>query len=171
MLAGCAGKGPQRPSVHKGEWASRESSAEREETRVENQELALMEMNERLAHAADEELLHWVRAQKEPYALYECGTWGYILDTGDTHRPAFQPEEECTLHMRVYSLSGHLYRDIEQTAHVGKYELPTAIDENITEWHHGAHVMLLAPWYSAYGIQGKGGIPPYENVVIDLELK
>ena len=73
--------------------------------------------------------------------------------------------------MRILSLEGQLYSDIEQTAHAGKYELPSAIDANITEWHHGAKVKLLAPWYAAYGIKGTDEIPPYENVMIELELK
>jgi hypothetical protein len=73
--------------------------------------------------------------------------------------------------MTVYSLSGKQYTDSDITVRIGKYELPAAVDENITEWHHGAHVRMFAPWYAAYGIQGTDYIPPYENVIIELNIR
>ena len=54
---------------------------------------------------------------------------------------------------------------------IGKKELPQAVEENIGELHHGAQARLLAPWYTAFGLRGTDRIPPYENVIIDIELR
>ena len=159
LLAGCTQRGPQRPSHRMSERPQADST-----------QLALMELNQQLAQAADEQLLRIVQAKDAPYALYERGTWAYISDKGDTSRDIL-PGSECSLHMRIWSLSGQLYIDTHQRAHVGKCELPAAIDENITEWHPGAKLELYAPWYAAYGIKGTAQIPPYENIRIELEIK
>ena len=130
----------------------------------------MMELNQQLAQAADDRLLRLAQAQPEPYALYERGVWAYVEEQGDTER-SVRAGEECTVRMTVYSLSGDRYTDSEITACIGKYELPAALDDNMPEWHHGARVRMFAPWYAAYGIKGEGAIPPYENVIIELEIK
>jgi len=137
---------------------------------ADSTQLALMELNQQLTQAADEQLYRWVQEQAVPYALYERGVWAIVLNAGDSERPV-SAGEECTLHMRVYSLEGHKYCDTERTTRVGKYELPAAIDANITEWHHGAQLRMAAPWYAAYGIKGTAEVPPYENVIIELEIR
>lgn len=159
LLAGCTHTAPQRPSQRKGASPQADTTA-----------LAMMELNQHLAQAADEQILRLAQAQPEPYALYERGVWAFVAEKGDTNRPV-RNGEECTVRMRVYSLAGERYTDSEITACVGKYELPAALDENMPEWHHGAHVRMYAPWYAAYGIKGEGTIPPYENVIIELEIK
>ena len=159
LLIGCGHQAPQRPSQRKGQTPQADST-----------QLALMSLNQQLTEAADGQLYQWAQSQSEAYALYERGVWAIILDAGDSQRPV-QAGEECTLHMRVYSLAEHKYCDLEHTARIGKYELPAAIDENITEWHHGAHIRMAAPWYAAYGIKGTADIPPYENVIIELEIR
>lgn len=159
LLVACTQQAPQRPSQRKGNTPAVDSTA-----------LALMEINQQLTEAADQLLLRMARTQEPPYALYERGTWARIVQTGDTQRP-IRHGEECTMHMRIYSLNGTLYCDTEITAVAGKYELPAAVDENITEWHHGAQIQLLAPWYAAFGIKGTEYVPPYENVMIELDIK
>ena len=157
LLVGCGQKGPQRPSQRKGE-----------SVQVDTTQLALMDLNRQLAESADEQLYRWVQTQAETYALYEQGTWVAVLKAGEEE---IVPGEECSLHMRIYSLDGHAYYDADQTAKAGKYEFPAAIDANITEWHHGASLKLAAPWYAAYGIKGTDDIPPYENVMIELDIR
>lgn len=159
LIAGCSNTAPQRPSQRKGEAPKADSTA-----------LALMELNQQMAQAADEQLHCFAQEQNEPYALYERGVWAYVMDKGDTEHPV-RTGEECRLQMTVYSLSGKQYTDSDITVRIGKYELPAAVDENITEWHHGAHVRMFAPWYAAYGIQGTDYIPPYENVIIELNIR
>ena len=90
---------------------------------------------------------------------------------GDTDSPSPAPNEEWTVHMCVYSLSGQLLTDSEATYRIGMQELPPAVDANIGEWHRGARVRMYVPWYSAFGLRGTETIPPYENVIIETELK
>jgi predicted exporter len=160
LIAGCTNTAPQRPSQRKGETPKADSTA-----------LALMELNQQMAQAADDQLHRLAQEQSEPYALYEADTWIAILDHGatDAEHPKFGQEQ--TVHMRTYDLSGHLLLDSEGTYRIGAHELPQAVDANICELYPHAKARLLAPWYAAYGLQGTDYIPPYENVMIELELK
>lgn len=160
LAAGCGHKAPQIPSQRK----SRPPEADRTQ-------MALMQLNMELAKAADEELATLVQMQEETYALYTGNAWATIIERGDIDRPMPIMGEECIVHMKIYNLAGQLLEDSEATYCVGKLELPAAIDANIREWHHGAQIKMFAPWYTAYGIKGTETIPPYENVMIELELR
>ena len=139
--------------------------------RPDSTQLALMEMNQVMAAAADEQLRHLALAQDEDYHYGEQGTWIAILKEGDEYGPLWQEGDESTIHMRTYSLAGQLYEDVVKTVQLGKYQLPPAVDANFMEWYHGAQIRLYAPWYAAYGISGTETIPPYENVIIEIELQ
>ena len=52
-----------------------------------------------------------------------------------------------------------------------KLVMPVTVEWNISELHPGARVRMYVPWYAAYGLQGTAHVPPYENVIIELELK
>ena len=54
---------------------------------------------------------------------------------------------------------------------LGKNELPLGVDSNVPELYPGAKVRMYVPWYAAFGQLGTEYIPPYENVIIELELK
>ena len=159
LLSACSNVQPQRPSQRK-----------RAAAEVDTAQLVLLEMNRQLAEAADEQIQRMAREQSESYALYEHGVWAYVEDRGEADQP-IQAGDELTLHMTVFSLAGKRYTDSELTVRAGKYELPAAIDDNITEWHHGAQVRLFAPWYAAYGMKGTEYIPPYENIIIELKIR
>lgn len=160
LIPGCTPQSPQRPS-------QRKATA----PQVDSTQLALLELNQQLAEAADKQLTLLAQKQDPPYALYEGNAWGILLDPGDTDGPSPKPNEEWTIHMRVLSLDQTVLLDSEGTYRIGKYELPQAIDANITEWHHGTRVRMLVPWYTAFGMQGKDRIPAYENVIIEIEIK
>lgn len=161
LVTACGRQAPQRPSQRKGA-----------EVPVDSAELAIMEFNRQMAETADQQLLQLTQAQGgETYALYYGNAWVRVIALGDEEAPMPKEGEEWLLHMRVYDAQEHLLLDVEQTYRIGKYELPVAIDKNINEWHRGAKVRMYVPWYSAFGPQGTAEIPPYENVIIDLELK
>lgn len=160
VLAGCGGKGPQRPST----WLGREPEPD-------SATLALLELNQQMAVTADAELLRMAQASDDRYALYDGGAWVCILDKGDTTSPAVMRDEECVVRLSTYTLGGQLLTDVEQPWRIGRYELPMAVDRNITNWNHHSRVRILAPWYSAYGLKGTDDIPPYENVIIEIEIQ
>ncbi len=160
LLCACTQQAPQRPSQRKGQAPA-----------VDSAQLALMEMNMRLAEAADQQVLQAVQAQQEPYALYEAQTWMTILEQGDTQRPQPKNGESCTVHMKVFNLDGKLLVDSEGSYRLGKGELPKGIDDNLPELYPGTKVRMYLPWYIAFGQQGTEHIPPYENVMIELDLR
>lgn len=130
-----------------------------------------MQVNKELAETADKQLMQRVLEQDEPYAMYEAGAWAAIIEKGDTDAPAPQRGEQWVIRMRICDLDGHLLNDTEATYTIGKHELPNAVEQNIGEWHRGCRVKMFVPWYAAFGMQGTKDIPPYENVMIELELK
>jgi FKBP-type peptidyl-prolyl cis-trans isomerase len=73
--------------------------------------------------------------------------------------------------MRVYTLEGKLLTDNKGTYAIGKNELPYAVDRNLREMHPGAKMRMYVPWYTAYGQSGTEHVPPFENVIIDLEIE
>jgi predicted small lipoprotein YifL len=158
LLAGCGGKGPQIPSQRKGQ-----------EPRGDSTALAMLELNMRLAQAADTELTRLATAQDDSYALYDANVWIHFIDRGDTDTDYSGPTR--TLRMRTYTLDGKLLTDSEGTYTLGKNELPGGVEWNIKEFHPGSRVRMFVPWYMAYGQQGTEHIPPYENVMIELEMK
>lgn len=160
LIAGCGPQNPQIPSQRKSRPPEPDST-----------QLAVMELNMQLAQAADEQLAALVQKQEESYALYNGGAWATIIDRGDIDRPMPRMGEECAVHLKVFALDGRMLEDSEGTYCIGKMELPAAVDTNIREWHHGCRVKMYAPWYSAYGIRGTRNIPPYENVLIEIELR
>ena len=160
LLYSCGGVAPQRPSQRKGQSPETDST-----------QLAIMEMNLQLAKAADRAVLETAQAQADSYALYEGSAWMHIYDKGDETQLVGHYNSVCNLHMRVYTLDGRPLEDIEGTYTVGKYELPNCIEQNLRELHPGARVRMYAPFYTAFGAQGTAHVPPYENVMIDLEWK
>ena len=162
LLMGCGRQAPQIPSQRKGGEAT---------SSVDSAQLALLELNQRLATSADEQLRQLAQTLEEPYALYEANTWMTILDRGDGQSGTPAYNEEWTVHMKTYDLSGQLLVDAEGTYRIGKQELPTGVDKNIGELHRHGKARLLVPWYAAYGVTGTAQIAPYENVIIEIEVK
>lgn len=159
VLVGCAKTAPQRLSHRKGE-----------EPKVDSTSLALLELNQQLAFAADRELAKFAQAQPESYALYDASTWIHILERAENGTEILYGET-CTVHMRTYDLKGHLLLDSEGMYQLGKLELPLGVEANIHELRHGDKARLLTPWYAAYGQQGTAYVAPYENVIIEIEVK
>ena len=142
-----------------------------ETPQADSAQLALMELNRQLAAAADRQLAQIAQAQDVPYALYEGNVWMAVLDRGDEEKGSPQPSEEWVVGMQIYDLSEHLLVDTEGVYRIGKCELPQGVDANIGELYRGGKARMYVPWYAAYGLTGTAEIPPYENVIIDVELK
>lgn len=159
LFVACSHTAPQRPSQRMGQAPQADST-----------QLALMEMNMQLAQAADHAVQEAAQAQEEAYALYDGPAWVHIDARGDETRPALLPFRSCTAHMRVYALNGNLLEDTEGTYTIGRHELPQGVEPCVRELHPGAKARLFVPWYAAFGMKGTAHIPPYENVIIDLQI-
>lgn len=162
LLAGCVGRGPQRPSQRSGTKPETDSAA-----------LALMEMNQRLAIAADEEVLQYVQGREDGERFAQMpfsNAWVRVAEKGDEQSDSPKKDEVWRLHIKIYSLKGQLLLDTEQEYHIGRSELPMCIEVNISEWHRGAEVVIAAPWYTAYGMMGTEEVPAYENVLLEISI-
>lgn len=160
LLVACSQVNPQKPSQRMGSAPS-----------VDSTQLALLEMNQQLAQAADKQLTQVAQELEGNYALYDSNVWMRILSRGDESTAKPMEDEEWTVHMRVYTLSERLLVDSEASYRIGKHELPDAVETVIGELHHGAQARLLAPWYAAFGMKGTEQVPPYENVIIEIEVR
>ena len=160
--SGCGGRGPQRPSYRSGTKPEADSTA-----------LALMEMNQRMAIAADEEVLQYVQGREDAARFAQMpfsNAWVRVLEKGDEQGACPQKDETWRLHIKTYSLQGQLLLDTEQEYRIGRNELPMCIEMHINEWHRGAEVVIAAPWYSAHGMMGTGDVPAYENVLLEISI-
>lgn len=161
-LAACSGPNPQRPSTRLGKGATVE---------VDSAQLALLEYNARMVEAADKELMTLAQTREGEYAIYDNGTWMRIDAPGDVDAELIRRGDRRTLTMRVYDLNGKLLLDSQREYTIGQMEMPTGIDMNVRHLHPGARVRMLMPWYAAYGMQGNEYVPPYTNIMIDLEIR
>ena len=161
LLMACHRTAPQRPSQRLNGSAPEADSAS----------LAILTLNQKLAMSADDQLLNLMQAQEEQYALYESNTWMTILDRGDETEPTPQLNEEWTIRMKIYTLEKELLVDTEQSYTIGKEELPEGVENKLGYLHRYGKARLLVPWYSAYGVTGTKEVEPYENLIIEIELK
>ncbi|MGM9826498.1 MAG: hypothetical protein ACI3Z8_08710 [Paludibacteraceae bacterium] len=162
LLAGCNHRGPQRPSQRSGSVTKEDSTA-----------LALVEMNQRMAIAADEEVLRYVQ-QKEDAARFAqmpiSNAWVSIRQRGEANGKTPAKDETWHLMIKTYSLSGKLLIDTEQDYRIGRNELPLCIEMQIGEWTQGTEAVVVAPWYTAFGMMGTEDIPGYENVEMVVRI-
>lgn len=160
LLIACGKVAPQRPSQRSGEKPQEDSTT-----------LALMEMNQRMAIQADKELMAYAEKQAEAYSLMDItNTWLHVWEKGEGEDGA-KDGEEWEMHIRTRNLQGELLSDTEQTYVIGKSELPFCIAIATDELRHGERLTMVAPWYAAYGMHGNGIVPPYTNVILEIEIK
>lgn len=161
LLISCVEKKPQQPS----QWLGKE-------VKVDSAQLALLELNQKMVVTADDLLAKTVQTFSEKYALYNANTWIYFINRGNIDAPPPIKGEKWTIHTTIYSLTTRkLLIDTLQEYTIGKGELIVAIENNIHEFRKGTKARMLVPWYAAYGMQGTKEVPPYENVIIEIEIK
>ncbi len=160
LLIACGKVAPQRPSQRSGEKPKEDSTT-----------LALMEMNQRMAIEADKEVLAYAQKQEEAYSLMDISnTWLLVQDKGEGDE-APKKEEQWEMHIRTKNLQGKLLCDEERAYTIGKDELPPCVEIATDELRHGERLVMVAPWYAAYGMHGNGIVPPYTNVILEIEIK
>jgi hypothetical protein len=69
-----------------------------------------------------------------------------------------------TLQMSVYELNDTLVADMKEQMQVGSNDLPLAIYRSLQMMRAGEQMVVVAPWYAAYGVEGTSLIKPYTNL-------
>ena len=82
---------------------------------------------------------------------------------------------EVVVHYDGYLLDGKKFdssrdRGKPEVFRVGTGHVIKGWDEAISTMKRGEKRTLIVPWWLAYGVQGKGPVPPRTTVVFDIEL-
>lgn len=121
-----------------------------------------------MAGEADRALLAYIEGREESYALVHNVWLRHDRPSGEGETP--REGEQWTMHVRTKTLDGRLLLDEEKAYTIGRHELPACIEMNADELHHGDALTIVSPWYAAYGMYGNEQIPPYTNVIIQIEV-
>ena len=124
--------------------------------------MAQLQVNIHLADVADRECKAFVEADSITYAMDDFGFW--YSHTIRTQSDSLMRGQLVALHMQVYLLTDSLIADICEEVTIGSNELPLAISRGLLSMRAGEQMHIIAPWYTAYGVEGTKLIPPYTNV-------
>ncbi len=151
---------PQRPSQRSGQ-----------ATEPDSVTLAMVELNQQLAEAADRELINYIRNHAGRWFEQEDGSW-CEPDTIPLNY-AYSPERPIALHLITRDLNDKMLSDVQGHYQLGKCQLPMAVENFITLNYQRSTInfKVLAPYYAAYGSQGTEQIPPFTNVLIEVKVQ
>ena len=130
--------------------------------------MAQMAFNMQMASAADKACSEWVKNDSTTYVLDEFGFW--YTKTTNLYTHTLQAGETVTIHLQIAELNGRRLADIKDMFTVGSDDLPIAINRSLKQMSKGEQMRIVAPWYTAYGIEGTALIKPYSNIIITLTI-
>ena len=151
-LASCHRQRPQLPSNKRSE---------------DTTAVALINARRQLVEATDREITQFMTKQDSTFVLNDLGFWYQI--TSRSSLPRFLNNESVELSLREYDLQGRLLSDIHTTIVIGKRQETLVVDEALLLMRHGEKARIIAPWYLAYDQAGNDIIPPYTNLIIDIQ--
>ena len=173
-LTACAPQAPQRPSQRSGQQPEPDSMT-----------LAMVELHQRLADAADVELNNYIRNHPGQWFAQEDGSWYSPSPSGDSrsYSAAVAQRSGLIFHLRLVTrdLEGNLLSDVQGEYELGKCQLPSSVESTLNSQllNEAASLhstlstlnyIVLAPWYVAYGSQGNEFINGYQNVIIEVYI-
>lgn len=137
-----------------------------------------MEVNKRLANEADKTLLHMADSLHEAtgteFAQLSSGGWKSRRDSLSREKSLYaetpQLKEKWRVRFKTLRLDGSLISDTEGIYAIKTFDLPLAIEDALDDMYPGETALVLAPWYTAYGIHGNEHVPGYENVMFEVTL-
>ena len=156
LLVGC-NKTPQ-PVRHLGN-----------ETQPDSLLMAQLYFNQRMINEADKQCLEYIKHDTlHTYAQDEFGFWYTILQ--HTNLDSLQKGQHLDMHIQIFELNDSLIADIKENLQIGGGELPMAINRALNQLRQGEQVQIIAPWYTAYGVEGTAIIKPYSNLRIVVKV-
>ena len=140
-----------------------------EDKQLDSIMMAQLELNTHFAEAADYDCSAFVQSDSLEYAMDDSGFWytKTIVKSNDT----IQRGQEVSLHLQISELRGALLSDVKHHHVVGHGELPIAITRSLKMMSIGEQMHIVAPWYTAYGVEGTTIIKPYSNLLIILTIE
>ena len=131
--------------------------------------MSQLQMNIHLADAADRDCKEFVETDSITYAMDDLGFWYAKTITGNTD--TVQLGQELLLHLQISEIGGNLISDSKHHHIMGSGELPMAINRSLKMMCIGDQMQIVAPWYTAYGVEGTSLIKPYSNLFIIITLE
>ena len=68
-------------------------------------------------------------------------------------------------------MDGKLISDATLQTKINAGDLPIAISRSLKMMRLGEQMRIIAPWYTAYGVEGTSIIKPYSNLLITLTVE
>lgn len=166
-VAACHRTAPQKPSQRSSEG-----------TLPDVEMMALMEVNRRMANEADKLLLQYVdslhHVDGTEFAQMICGAWKSRRDSVTRDKNMYnetpQINEKWRVRVRTLHLDGRLASDVEGVYTMRKFDLPIAVEDALGDMYPDEKALILAPWYTAYGVHGNEHVAGYENVLFEITL-
>ncbi len=131
--------------------------------------LAQMQFNMRLSDAADRACRMVAETDSLRYALDDFGFW--FVKTITQEGEELEVGQEVILHIQLCELDGSLIVDTKSSFVIGAGDLPLAIMRSLKMMVRGEQMKIIAPWYTAYGVDGTKIIKPYTNLLIILNIE
>lgn len=136
---------------------------------VDSVTMAQLHLNMRLADAADRACEAFVQADSNRYAMDDFGFWysKTVKGSADT----VQKGQEVMLHLQVSEVEGETLIDTKKLFTVGSGDLPVSMNRALSMMCVGDEMRIVAPWYTAYGVEGTNIIKPYSNLFIIINIE
>ena len=140
------------------------------EEKVDSLMLMQMEINNQMTAAADRACIEYVRKDSTiQYAQDEYGYW--YAKTITTIGDSLKTGQNIMLHLQVSELNGEQLADVKQQMRVDSGDLPLAINQALKMMRVGEQMVVVAPWYTAYGVEGTNLVKPYANLKIVVRVE
>ena len=140
-----------------------------EEEHIDSISMAQMQFNIHMADAADKECKIFVQKDTFQYAMDDFGFW--YTKTIDNRADTIQNGQEISLHIQISEIGGRLLSDSKHIYIMGSGELPIAITRSLKMMCIGEQMRVIAPWYTAYGVNGTSVIKAYSNLLITITVE
>ena len=128
---------------------------------------------------SENEIIRFVKADSNRWVQHEFGWWYRYTHKSDKHveHELIAPATDTcmVIHERVYTLDGKLIvdaiREYYSSSTFSEQDEPFAYQIMLRELVPEDTIVMLVPWASAYGKEGKGFVPPETNLRIELTIE
>ena len=138
--------------------------------KVDTIAMAKLQFNRQMTEAADQACNAFVEKDLYKYTKHIDGFW-YTKTITKNSKPV-QKGQELLLNLQINELNGETILETKDFHHVvGNGDLPRAITRSLHTMNIGEEMRIIAPWYTAYGVNGTNIVQPYSNLLITLTIQ
>lgn len=129
-----------------------------------------LQLNTQLAELADKTCQTAIKTDStHQYTMDNFGFW--YTKTIESYEDIIQEGQTIGIHIQISNLDGKLISDATLQTKINAGDLPIAISRSLKMMRLGEQMRIIAPWYTAYGVEGTSIIKPYSNLLITLTVE